>query len=213
MTRTPRLGPQWWGVGPQPDKFFWLSLTKKFLSSRKRNQHSPSLKLTASPLKMDGWNTTFLLGRPISEAMLVSGRVISHSFLSFQKPEKTLRKTHHSVAVVQFSQAMDPQAASPCEVSFTKHLAATSPFELPRISHLQWGFPQTETTNTPGGEPVGACMYVEKILLHIDFKYFRVGAKDILEKRKLQGFCIQFESCRSSKFPGFSGSQRINCTL
>ena len=26
----------------------------------------PSLKLTASlPLKMDGWNTTFLLGRPI----------------------------------------------------------------------------------------------------------------------------------------------------
>ena len=25
----------------------------------------PSLKLTFSPLKMDGWNTTFLLGRPI----------------------------------------------------------------------------------------------------------------------------------------------------
>ena len=24
---------------------------------------------------MDGWNTTFLLGRPISGAMLVSGRV------------------------------------------------------------------------------------------------------------------------------------------
>ena len=26
--------------------------------------HVPSLKLTFSPLKMDGWNTTFLLGRP-----------------------------------------------------------------------------------------------------------------------------------------------------
>ena len=24
----------------------------------------PSLKLTARPLKMDGWNTAFLLGRP-----------------------------------------------------------------------------------------------------------------------------------------------------
>ena len=79
-------------------------------------------------------------------------------------------------------------------------------FQSPR------GF-QTETTIHPGGEPVGACMYVEKILLHIDFKYFRVGAKDIFEKRKLQGFCIQFESRSSSKFPWIFGSQRINCTL
>ena len=35
----------------------------------------PSLKLTFSPLKMDGWNTTFLLGRPILSLMLVSGRI------------------------------------------------------------------------------------------------------------------------------------------
>ena len=36
----------------------------------------PSLKLTFSPLKMDGWNTTFLLGRPIFRGeLLVSGRV------------------------------------------------------------------------------------------------------------------------------------------
>ena len=28
-------------------------------------RHLPSLKLTFSPLQMDGWNTTFLLGRPI----------------------------------------------------------------------------------------------------------------------------------------------------
>ena len=37
-----------------------------------------SLKLI-SLLKMDSWNTTFLLGRPIFRAMLVSGRVISRS--------------------------------------------------------------------------------------------------------------------------------------
>ena len=37
----------------------------------------PSLKLTFLPLKMDGWNTTFLLGRPIFRGeLLVSGRVI-----------------------------------------------------------------------------------------------------------------------------------------
>ena len=34
-----------------------------------------SLKLTCSHLKMDGWNTSFLLGWPISGAMLVSERV------------------------------------------------------------------------------------------------------------------------------------------
>ena len=35
----------------------------------------PSLKLTFSHLKMDGWNTSFLLGWPIFTAMLVSGSV------------------------------------------------------------------------------------------------------------------------------------------
>ena len=35
-----------------------------------------SLKLTFSPLKMDGWNTTFLLGRPIFRCeLLVFGGV------------------------------------------------------------------------------------------------------------------------------------------
>ena len=36
----------------------------------------PSLKLAFSHLKMDGWNTIFLLGRPIFRGeLLVSGRV------------------------------------------------------------------------------------------------------------------------------------------
>ena len=44
-------------------------------------QHDIALKLTASlPLKMDGWNTSFLLGLPISGAMLVLGRVTAETF-------------------------------------------------------------------------------------------------------------------------------------
>ncbi len=35
----------------------------------------PSLKLTFSPLKIDGWKMKFLLGWRIFRAMLVSGRV------------------------------------------------------------------------------------------------------------------------------------------
>ena len=35
----------------------------------------------SSPLKMDGWNTTFLSGRPIFRAMLVAGRV--HIFIIY----------------------------------------------------------------------------------------------------------------------------------
>ena len=54
---------------PNPERVFDFCLFFFFLNL-------PSLKLTASlPLKMDGWNPTFLLGRPISGAMLVSGRV------------------------------------------------------------------------------------------------------------------------------------------
>ena len=55
---------------------FWAKLV---LNCWKRKQ-LPSLKLTASlPLEMDGWNTTFLLGRPIFRCeLLVSGRVYIH---------------------------------------------------------------------------------------------------------------------------------------
>ena len=50
-------------IDPKPSNFGvpWLDPTKGAGSWQ-----IPSLKLTASlPLKMDGWNTTFLLGWPI----------------------------------------------------------------------------------------------------------------------------------------------------
>ena len=49
-------------------------------STNQRINQLHSLKLTFSPLKIDGWNTTFLLGfGPFSGAMLVSGRVINQA--------------------------------------------------------------------------------------------------------------------------------------
>ena len=41
----------------------------------KPRNHDILPETNSSPLKMDGWNSTFLLGRPIFRAMLVSGRV------------------------------------------------------------------------------------------------------------------------------------------
>ena len=44
-----------------------------------------SLKLTASlHMKMDGWNTTFLLGRPIFRGMLVLGGVTCFLLVDFR---------------------------------------------------------------------------------------------------------------------------------
>ena len=48
----------------------------------------PSLKLTFSPLKMDGWKMNFLLEGPIFRGeLLVSGRVISRTFMKDCSPK------------------------------------------------------------------------------------------------------------------------------
>ena len=47
----------------------------------------PSLKLTFSPLKMDGWNTSFLLGWPIFSGY-VSFREGSKWFIGLVSPLK-----------------------------------------------------------------------------------------------------------------------------
>ena len=57
-----------------------------FFGGRKSNKVDANVwdtlpQTNSSPLKMDGWNTTFLLGRPIFRGEpLVSGRVIFQGF-------------------------------------------------------------------------------------------------------------------------------------
>ena len=65
-----------------PHREWWSNLTFLCFRCSMQDKLLPSLKLTFSPLKMDGWNTTFLLGRLIFRGY-VSFREGIHTVLSF----------------------------------------------------------------------------------------------------------------------------------
>ena len=52
----------------------------------------PSLKLTFSPLKMDGWNTTFLLGWPIFKGYVSFREGMGNGF---PPPKKRVKSTRY----------------------------------------------------------------------------------------------------------------------